>query len=95
MQCGNRSLASDVAFFVALMAAAMALGGALAHALELPNKIDLSVDEYFIVQQFRGRRGHSGHAAPGLHLSPLSDRAAQHGLGGSRIGAGRLPYEDS
>ncbi len=36
-----------------------------------------------------------GHAAPGLHLSPLSDRAAQHGLGGSRIGEGRLPYEDS
>ena len=41
----------DVAFFVALMATALALGGALAHALELPNKIGMSREDYFIAQQ--------------------------------------------
>lgn len=41
----------DVAFFVAVVGTALALGGALAHAYELPNKIDLSRDEYFIVQR--------------------------------------------
>ncbi len=45
----------DVIFFVALMSTALALGAALAHALELPNKIGLPRDEYFIVQQsYRG-----------------------------------------
>ncbi|WIM10805.1 DUF1772 domain-containing protein [Enhydrobacter sp.] len=47
--------ACDAAFFVALLATALALGAALAHALELPNKIGLGKDEYFIVQQiYRG-----------------------------------------
>lgn len=41
----------DIAFFVALMATALALGGALAHALELPNKIGMSREDYFIAQQ--------------------------------------------
>jgi hypothetical protein len=40
-----------LALFVALMATALALGPALAHLLELPNKIGLSRDAYFIVQQ--------------------------------------------
>jgi hypothetical protein len=45
----------DVLFFVALLATALALGGALAHALELPNKIALPREEYFIVQKaYRG-----------------------------------------
>jgi hypothetical protein len=45
----------DVAFFIALLATALALGAALAHALELPNKIDLSREQYFVVQQaYRG-----------------------------------------
>jgi hypothetical protein len=44
------STAQDLAFFVALLATAMALGAALAHALELPNKIGLSQEHYFIVQ---------------------------------------------
>lgn len=47
----SSSAARDVAFFVALMATALAMGAALAHALELPNKIALSRDHYFIVQQ--------------------------------------------
>jgi hypothetical protein len=45
----------EIVFFVALLATALALGGALAHALELPNKIRPSRDEYFIVQKaYRG-----------------------------------------
>lgn len=47
----HHSMIYDVVFFVALLATALALGG----ALELPNKIGLSRDEYFIVQQsYRG-----------------------------------------
>ena len=45
----------DVALFIALMSTALALGGALAHVLELPNKIGLPRDQYFIVQtMYRG-----------------------------------------
>jgi hypothetical protein len=41
--------------FLALLFAALALGPALAHLLELPNKIGLSRDEYLTVQQiYRG-----------------------------------------
>jgi hypothetical protein len=55
MRYADRSTAADVAFFVALMATALALGGALAHALELPNKIGLSQPEYFTAQKlYRG-----------------------------------------
>jgi len=46
---------SKLVFFVAILATAIALGGALAHALELPNKIGLPANEYFTVQQiYRG-----------------------------------------
>ena len=38
-------------WFVALLSTALAMGGALAHAFELPNKIDLASDQYFVVQQ--------------------------------------------
>jgi hypothetical protein len=51
MPIDNRHLGRDIAFFVALMATALALGGALAHALELPNKIGLSRADYFVVQR--------------------------------------------
>ncbi len=44
-------MAYDILFFIALLATALALGAALAHALELPNKIGLPRDEYFIVQK--------------------------------------------
>lgn len=40
----------DIALFVALLSTALAMGAALAHALELPNKIGLSRDDYFTVQ---------------------------------------------
>jgi hypothetical protein len=54
------SRASSVAFFVALLASALMLGPALAHAFELPAKIGLSREEYFIVQQiYRGWAGFS------------------------------------
>jgi hypothetical protein len=41
----------DIALFVAIIATALALGGALAHAYELPNKIDLGREDYFAVQR--------------------------------------------
>jgi uncharacterized membrane protein len=45
----------DIALAVALLASVVMLGPALAHAFELPNKIDLARDQYFIVQQiYRG-----------------------------------------
>jgi hypothetical protein len=45
----------NIAFFVALLASALVLGPALAHLFELPNKIGLPRDEYFIVQKvYRG-----------------------------------------
>ncbi len=45
----------DSVMFVALLSTALALGPALAHLLELPNKIGLPVEQYFIVQQiYRG-----------------------------------------
>jgi hypothetical protein len=48
-------VAYQIAFFIALLSAALALGAALAHALELPNKIGLERDQYFVVQSiYRG-----------------------------------------
>lgn len=47
----RRSFAYKVVFFIALLATTLALGGALAHAYGLPNKIDLSRDEYFVAQK--------------------------------------------
>jgi hypothetical protein len=45
----------NVFFFVALLATALALGAAMAHVLELPNKISLPASEYFITQKsYRG-----------------------------------------
>lgn len=42
-------------FALALVSTALALGPALAHAFELPNKIGLQRDSYFLVQQiYRG-----------------------------------------
>jgi hypothetical protein len=45
----------DLLFSAALAVTALALGPALAHALEAPNKIGLSRENYFVVQQiYRG-----------------------------------------
>ena len=41
----------DAAFFVAMIGTALALGGALAHAYELLNKIAMSREDYFVVQR--------------------------------------------
>ncbi len=50
-----RTFRSECSFFVALMATALAMGAALAHLLELPNKIGLERDAYLVVQQiYRG-----------------------------------------
>jgi len=51
----RHSIGYDAVFFIALLATALALGAALAHAFELPNKIILARDEYFVVQKaYRG-----------------------------------------
>jgi hypothetical protein len=55
MRSHHRPFAYDSVFFIALLATALALGGALAHAYELLNKIDLPREEYFVVQKaYRG-----------------------------------------
>jgi hypothetical protein len=49
------SRTATIAFFTALLASALVLGPALAHVLELPNKIGLPREEYLIVQKaYRG-----------------------------------------
>lgn len=51
----RHGLVFNIVFFVALMATALALGGALAHAYEFLNKIDLPREDYFVVQKaYRG-----------------------------------------
>jgi len=51
----RHTVACDIAFFLALFATALALGAALAHALELPNKIGMPRADYFVVQNiYRG-----------------------------------------
>lgn len=47
----HRVRGSSIAFFVALLATALLLGPALAHALSLPNKIGVGGDEYFVMQR--------------------------------------------
>jgi hypothetical protein len=48
-------LVRNIAFFTALLATSLASGAALAHLLELPNKIGMSAEQYFTVQQaYRG-----------------------------------------
>lgn len=50
-----RSITLDIALFIALLATAVALGAALAHAFALANKIGLPADEYLIAQKsYRG-----------------------------------------
>jgi hypothetical protein len=41
----------NIIFFIALLSTATALGAALAHLFELPNKIGLPAGQYFVVQQ--------------------------------------------
>ena len=48
-------MSNKTIYFIALFFVAVALGPALAHLLELPNKINLSREEYLTVQQiYRG-----------------------------------------
>ncbi|WP_221095707.1 hypothetical protein [Rhizobium bangladeshense] len=48
-------MAYKIVFFIARLATALALGGAMAHLLELPNKIRLARNDYFVVQKaYRG-----------------------------------------
>jgi hypothetical protein len=68
---------------VALLATAVALGAALAHALELPNKIGMSVDTYFIVQQVYSGWNRLGSARGRTHCNhrrPLAPSGRPRGL---------------
>lgn len=47
----NSQSIQNISFFVALLATAVALGGALAHAFEFPHKMAMTQEEYFITQQ--------------------------------------------
>ncbi|MGE3830512.1 MAG: DUF1772 domain-containing protein [Parvibaculaceae bacterium] len=60
----QESFASKTALFASLLTSAIALGAAMAHALELPNKINLSQAAYFTVQQI-----YSGWDALGFLLA--------------------------
>jgi hypothetical protein len=46
----SRTSLCSLALAVALLSSAVSLGAALAHLFELPNKISLSRDDYFVVQ---------------------------------------------
>ncbi|MEZ5775720.1 MAG: DUF1772 domain-containing protein [Hyphomicrobiaceae bacterium] len=46
-----RARSQDLVLFITILATVLALGGGLAHAYELVNKIDLPQDAYFTVQQ--------------------------------------------
>ncbi|RKF16292.1 DUF1772 domain-containing protein [Roseovarius spongiae] len=50
MSYGGGHLVRDISFFVAILATAIALGGALAHAFEFFSKMRLSREDYFVVQ---------------------------------------------
>ena len=59
----QQSSVRNIAFFAALFSTALALGAALAHALEFPNKIGLAREPYFTIQQI-----YSGWSLLGLLL---------------------------
>ena len=60
-----------LARFFSLLFAALALAPALAHLLELPNKIGLSRDEYLVVQQIYRGWAMLGFVVTGALLSTL------------------------
>ena len=51
MEDSTRRTAQSIALFVAMVATGFALGAALAHLYELPNKIGISREHYLIVQR--------------------------------------------
>jgi hypothetical protein len=62
-----------IASFLSLVLVALALAPAMAHLLELPNKITLSREDYLTVQQiYRGWALRSHAAGTGLNLVTLT-----------------------
>lgn len=47
----TRPALRNAAFFAAIVVTAFALGAALAHALELPNKMQMTREQYFVMQR--------------------------------------------
>ena len=70
---------SRVPGFLALCFVGLALGPALAHLLELPNKIGLSRDEYLVVQQIYSGWALLGFVVAGALLSTLALCVAERG----------------
>jgi hypothetical protein len=65
-------MALTIARFLSLLFTALALAPALAHVLELPNKIGLSRDEYLTVQQIYRGWALLGIVVAGALLSTLT-----------------------
>ena len=51
MEASNSQSVQNISFFIALIATAIALGGALAHAFEFSHKMAMTQEEYFVTQQ--------------------------------------------
>jgi hypothetical protein len=51
-------------YFLAIMLTAIAMGAALAHLFELPNKIDIGAADYLTVQRNTTIGGSSGLSCP-------------------------------
>ncbi len=68
-------------YFVALMLTAIAMGLALAHLFELPNKIDISAADYLVVQRNYDNWSLIGLVVPLAFLSVLALTLALRGTG--------------
>ena len=65
-------MSTKAIYFIAFFFVAVALGPALAHLLELPNKINLARDEYLTVQQNYRGWALLGNVVAGALLSTLA-----------------------
>lgn len=68
-------------YFLAIMLTAIAMGAALAHLLELPNKIDLSAADYLTVQRNYDNWWIVGLVVPLAFVSVLGVTIALRGTG--------------
>jgi len=68
----RRTIGLTTARFLSLLFAALALAPAMAHLLELPNKIHLSADDYLTVQQIYRGWALLGFVVVGALLSTLA-----------------------
>ena len=74
-------MALSIVRFLSLLLAALVLGPALAHLLELPNKIGLSREDYLVVQQIYRGWALLGIVVIGALLSTLALTVMTRGQG--------------